>query len=234
MKNYRLEAILLAAAIAIVGGCLYAGLSTLSNRDRAVSVRGLAEREVKADHVIWPVVYKTTGNNLAAIYADLAQAEQRITAFLTKGGVKKDDISTDAPQIVDLNADRYSQQQPGRDRYTVTYIVTVSSAEVDKVRQLMSQVGDLLKEGIAISAGEYDSKVQYEFTGLNQIKPEMIEQATRNAREAAQKFAADSDSELGKIKRATQGLFTIEDRDQYTPYIKKVRVVTSVDYYLES
>lgn len=98
----------------------------------------------------------------------------------------------------------------------------------------MSRVGELLKQGIAISAGDYGSQVEYEFTSLNKIKPAMIEEATRNAREAAAKFASDSGSELGKIKNATQGLFSIENRDQYTPYLKKVRVVTSIDYYLDS
>ena len=98
----------------------------------------------------------------------------------------------------------------------------------------MSRMGELLKQGIAISANDYDTRVQYEFTSLNKIKPQMIEEATKNAREAAEKFAKDSDSKLGKIKNASQGLFTIEDRDPSTPYIKKVRVVTSVDFFLEN
>ena len=110
----------------------------------------------------------------------------------------------------------------------------MATKKVELVRQLLTQVGELLKEGIAISGGDYDSRVQYEFTSLNLIKPEMIEEATRNAREAAEKFAADSGSELGKIQTANQGLFSINDRDQYTPYIKHVRVVTSVNYYLEN
>ena len=98
----------------------------------------------------------------------------------------------------------------------------------------MSRMRELLKQGIAISAGDYGSQVEYEFTSLNKIKPQMIEEATKNAREAAAKFAADSDSRLGKIKSAEQGYFSIENRDQYTPHIKKVRVVTSVNYFLEN
>lgn len=178
---------------------------------------------------------QTTGNDLQAIHAEINRANGVISAFLRRNGVKPDEISVSAPQIVDLRADRYNAQAEGtRDRYNVTSVITVASHQVDRVRSLMSRVGELLREGIAISDGGYENRVEYEFTSLNSIKPKMIEEATRNAREAARQFATDSDSELGKIKKATQGLFSIESRDQYTPYIKKVRVVTSVDYFLNS
>lgn len=235
MKNYRIEAIILAFGTLVLGLFIYLGLSAFASKDRVVSVRGLAEREVKADHVIWPITYKTTGNDLQAIYANLNTVTPRIEAFLTQNGISRNDISVGAPQIIDLRADRYASSENAlRDRYNVTTVITVSSGQVDKVRSLMSRIGELLKQGIAISAGDYDTQVKYEFTSLNKIKPQMIEEATKNAREAAVKFANDSESKMGKIKSATQGLFTIDDRDQYTPYIKNVRVVTSVDYYLEN
>ena len=98
----------------------------------------------------------------------------------------------------------------------------------------VNHVGDyLLKQGIAITGGDYKYNVSYEFPGLNEVKPRMIEEATKNARAAAEKFAKDSDSELGKIRNASQGQFSISDRDAYTPYIKSVRVVTTVNYYLK-
>jgi hypothetical protein len=97
----------------------------------------------------------------------------------------------------------------------------------------MIRQSDLLKQGIAITGGDYRFSTQFLFTGLNDIKPQMIEEATKNARASAEKFAADSDSELGKIRTANQGQFTISDRDANTPYIKSVRVVTTVDYYLK-
>ena len=118
-------------------------------------------------------------------------------------------------------------------RYNVTAVITVTSIQVDLVRQLISEQGELLKQGIAITGGDYRYNVQYDYTDLNRIKPQMIEEATKNARAAAEKFASDSDSELGKIKHAYQGQFTITDRDSNTPYIKNVRVVTTIDYYLE-
>lgn len=234
MKNYRIESVILAVGLALLGLCVYWGLCGLAQRDREVSVRGLAEREVMADHVIWPIVYKTTGNDLQALYDDINTANNKIVSFLKRNGVKAEEINVGAPQIIDLRADRYNERQSERDRYNVTSTLTVSTSQVETVRGLIPRMGELLREGVAISAQEYGMTPQYEFQSLNKIKPEMIEEATKNAREAAEKFAKDSESSLGKIKNATQGLFSIEDRDQFTPYIKKIRVVTSVDYYLKS
>lgn len=234
MKNYRIESVILAVGLALLGLCVYWGLCGLAQRDREVSVRGLAEREVMADHVIWPIVYKTTGNDLQALYDDINTANNKIVSFLKRNGVKTDEINVGAPQIIDLRADRYNERQSERDRYNVTSTLTVSTSQVETVRGLIPRMGELLREGVAISAQEYGMTPQYEFRSLNKIKPGMIEEATKNAREAAEKFAKDSESSLGKIKNATQGLFSIEDRDQFTPYIKKIRVVTSVDYYLKS
>ena len=223
----------MAAGLAVLGFFVYLGLGSLAERDRVVSVRGLAEREVKADRVIWPIVYKTTGNDLQALYARLNDVGETITQFLVANQVPDSAISLSAPQIVDLRADRYNTNRTA-DRYNVTLVTTVTTDKVDLVRSLMPRMGELLKSGIAISVGDYDSQVRYEFNGLNRIKPEMIEQATRNAREAAQQFAKDSESKLGKIKSASQGLFTVDSRDQYTPHIKRVRVVTSVNFYLDN
>ncbi len=234
MKTYRTEAVILAIGLTLTGFFVYLGFSTFAQRDRVVSVRGLADREVTADPVIWPLIYKTTGNDLQALYEDINAANGKIRDFLTRNGIKEADISVSAPQIIDRRADRYEDAQRVTERYNVTSTLTVSTSQVGKVRTLMPRMGELLKEGVAISAGDYGVNVQYEFRNLNSIKPAMIEEATRNAREAAHKFAADSESDLGKIKNASQGLFTIDNRDQYTPYIKRIRVVTSIDYYLKS
>ncbi len=232
MKNYRIEAAIIAAGIAISGIFLWLGLKSATEQERVVSVRGLAEREVAADHVTWPIVYKTTGNDPQALYADINTANAKIKQFLIKNGIKEADISTAAPQITDRWANDYNTDT--RERYNITSIITVASKDVEKVRQLMPRMGELLKEGVAISEGGYGTSVTFEFNGLNDIKPSMIEEATKNARLAAEKFASDSGSELGKIKSASQGYFDISDRDSYTPHIKVVRVVTSVDYFLES
>lgn len=233
MKKFRIEALILALGIVVLGLCINHGLSLVGKQDRVVSVRGLAEREVMADRVIWPVVYNTVGDNLTQLYDNLNRANARIKSYLRQNGISDKEMSTGAPQVVDLWADRYNTNRPVN-RYNLTSTITVTTSKVDKVRQLISNSGELLKEGLAISTGDYNSRVQYEFTSLNKIKPRMIEEATRNAREAGEKFAKDSESKLGKIKNASQGLFTITDRDSYTPYIKNVRVVTMVDYYLDN
>ena len=231
MKHYLWETFILALGLAVLGQFVYRGLDSLGDRERVVAVRGLAEREVKADRVIWPVVYKTTGNDLPALYGQLNDVGAKIRNFLVQNGIPATDISTGAPEIVDLRADRYNTNRVA-DRYNVTLVTTVVTGKVDEARNLMSRMGELLKSGIAISANDYGNQVQYEFNGLNAIKPAMIEEATHNARKAAEQFAKDSESELGKIKSASQGLFTVSDRDSYTPYVKRVRVVTTVNFYL--
>ena len=130
MKNYRIEAIILAIGTLMLGVFIYWGLSAFAAKDRVVDVRGLAEREVKADKVIWPITYKTTGNDLQTIYTDLNNVNDRIAIFLTSNGVAKTDISVGAPQIVDLRAERYGSADDikTRDRYNVTSIITVSSS----------------------------------------------------------------------------------------------------------
>lgn len=222
----------LAVGLVGLGLCVRSGLDSFSARDRVVDVRGLCEREVPANHVTWPIVSKEVGNDLQTLYAKVSATNNAIVSFLKANGIDESEISISAPQMVDVQANMYVSQDV-RYRYNLTTVVTVSSSKVDQVRSLISRQGELMKEGVAVVQGDYDNRTIYEYTELNTIKPEMIAQATENAREAAKKFAEDSDSKIGKIKSARQGQFTIEDRDPYTPYIKKVRVVTSLAYYLE-
>lgn len=233
MKNLRIESAILAVGLALLGVFVYNGINSLAKRDRVVSVRGLAEKEVQADRVIWPLAYKTVGDDLGSVYRDISSANKKIQTFLIKNGIKASDITNGAPQVNDLWTNEY-RDNVNRQRYNATSVTTVSSSDVAKVRALMIRTGELLSQGIAIAPNDYNYPIQFDFTSLNKIKPQMIEQATKNAREAAEKFAKDSESKLGKIKSAQQGLFSIEDRDSNTPYIKEVRVVTTVDYYLDN
>ena len=233
MKNLRIESAILAVGLALLGVFVYNGINSLAKRDRVVSVRGLAEKEVQADRVIWPLAYKTVGDDLGSVYRDISSANKKIQSFLIKNGIKASDITNGAPQVNDLWTNEY-RDNVNRQRYNATSVTTVSSSDVAKVRALMTRTGELLSQGIAIAPNDYNYPIQFDFTSLNKIKPQMIEQATKNAREAAEKFAKDSESKLGKIKSAQQGLFSIEDRDSNTPYIKEVRVVTTVDYYLDN
>ena len=234
MKNFCIEAFIIAVGLVSLGYSIGNGIESYTESNRVVSVRGLAEREVKADHVIWPIVYKTTGNDLVGIYEHLNHVSKELCKFLNTNQLSEKDYTIGAPKISDLWAERYaSDDVKKRDRYTATLIVTVSTDKVDEVLSLRKGVGELMKQGIALTEDDWSNQIQFDFTSLNDIKPQMIEEATKNAREAAEKFAKDSDSDLGKIKSATQGLFTIENRDQYTPQMKKIRVVTSVNYSLE-
>ncbi len=233
MKNFRMEAAILAFGLIVLGISLHHGIAIYGERDRSVSVKGLAEMEVPADKVTWPLVYKSLGNDLNVLYNDLKKSNQTIVQYLKSKGISDEEISINAPEIIDLKAERYVSNQETPYRYNVTSVIIVTSNKVDLVRTLISEQGELLKQGIAVAGGDYRFNVQYEYTGLNSIKPQMIEEATKNAREAAQKFAKDSDSGLGKIRHASQGQFSISDRDANTPYIKKIRVVTTIDYYLE-
>ena len=233
MKNFRMEAAILAFGLIVLGISLHHGIALYGERDRSVSVKGLAEMEVPADKVTWPLVYKSLGNDLNVLYNDLKKSNQTIVQYLKSKGISDEEISINAPEIIDLKAERYVSNQETPYRYNVTSVIIVTSNKVDLVRTLISEQGELLKQGIAVAGGDYRFNVQYEYTGLNSIKPQMIEEATKNAREAAQKFAKDSDSGLGKIRHASQGQFSISDRDANTPYIKKIRVVTTIDYYLE-
>lgn len=232
MKSFRWEALIMASGLIILGLLLKTGLDNFSGRERIVNVKGLSEMEVPADKVTWPLVFKELGNNLSDLYEKINANNKAVVAFLKSNGLTDGDISVNAPEIIDMQAERYNTTPP-QYRYNVTSVITVNSSQVDLVRKLIGNQGELLRQGIAVTGGEYRYNTVYYFTGLNDIKPRMIEEATRNARAAAEKFAKDSDSRLGKIKNASQGQFTITDRDENTPYIKNVRVVTTVNYFLK-
>lgn len=218
--------------VGLVVGALLLGNAIKATRadDRIVSVKGLCEREVKADNVICPFAYKEGGDDLQQLYKTIERKNAIIIDFLKEAGIAEEEISVAAPKVVDTRTEWSGSQN--RYAYIVTSVVTVCTDKVDEIIALQSQQGALLQQGIATTSG-WEYPTVYSFTKLNEIKPAMIETATRNARETAEKFAADSDSKLGKIKRATQGQFSINDRDSNTPYMKNVRVVTSVDYYLK-
>lgn len=219
--------------LVILGVMIPTAVMKYRSFDRTVNVKGLCEKEVRADKVIWPIVYKVMSDNVQSIYSQTDVSNAVIVDFLLAGGVTQDEITVSVPQISDKLANEYGDNNRAF-RYIAKNVVTVCTSDVDKVLALMSSQADLLKKGVVVAGNDWENPVEFKYEGLNEIKPQMIEEATRNARETAQKFAQDSDSSLGKIKTANQGTFTIEDRDSNTPYIKKVRVVTSVTYYLNN
>jgi hypothetical protein len=223
---------LVCVGLVLLGAFASQGIVRLRALDRVVTVKGLSEREVPADIAIWPIKFSDAANDLGALSASIQKKNTLVVQFLEENGFGEDEITTSAPSINDRQAQGYVGSQPSEFRYYGSSVITVYSTQVDAVRRAMARVVDLGKQGIAISGQEYDARTEFLFTGLNAIKPEMIEEATKNAREVAEKFAADSQSRLGKIKTAQQGQFSINDRDSTTPHIKKVRVVSTLTYYL--
>ena len=216
-----------------MGLSINSAIKAFVNKERVVSVKGLAEIEVEANKVTWPIAFKEVGNDVQQLYKSINEKSKVVVAFLKENGIADSEISVNPAEVVDMDAERYSNNN-NQYRYISTSVITVTSTNVKLVRKLISEQTALLQKGVVVTGSDYRYNVNYEFTGLNDIKPGMIEEATKNARAAAEKFAKDSDSKLGKIKRANQGQFSIYDRDINTPYIKTVRVVTSIDYYLNN
>jgi len=221
----------IAIGLAVLGYFILTSVKYYKSRDRVVNVKGLAEKEVKANIAIWPIAYKQVGNNLTFLYDEMEKKQLMIKDFLIESGFDKNEISSGQFVAKDRAADAYSNPNL-KFRYVLKNTITVYTKKVELARNTMNKIGDLGKKGVAIEPQDWDNRTEFLFTGLNEIKPEMVEEATGKAREVALKFAKDSDSKLGKIKSAYQGQFSIFDRDSNTPHIKKVRVVTTMEYYL--
>ncbi len=222
-------------ALGLVVASLILGNSLIRFKklDRSVVVKGLAEMEVHANVAVWPITFSEASNNLSELQSTLDRKQKIILDFLSVGGFSKEEISIGMVNITDHQANIYGGNDRSAEfRYIGRAQMTVNTKKTDLMTKAISRLTDLVGQGIVLNQDQYESRVQYLFTDLNSIKPSMIESATKNAREAAEKFASDSKSQVGKIKKATQGLFSIEDRDVNTPQIKIVRVVTNVEYYL--
>lgn len=235
-KQFVRESAIIAAGILLglftLGISLKAAIDRFTDKDRRVTVKGLAEKEVDADKVTWPIQTKEIGNDLPALYSKINSTTAAIKRFLTSNGIKESEISVNAPTVIDLNAERYGENYRSY-RYNITSTIIVTSQNVKLVRSLINRQGELLPQGIAIVDGGYENPIKYEFVAFRDMKPEMMTEAIKNAEKTAQQFAENSNSKLDKIVNADQGQFSIDNRDENTPYIKKVRVVTTITYSLK-
>lgn len=222
--------VILGLCIALAGVAIGIGIYKGRASDRFVTVKGLAEREVKADLAIWPITFRVTGNDLGVLQRDIDAGRAAVTSFLLEAGFQKDAISYSVPRINDTQA--FGSNVVTRYRYVADVTVTTRSENVDLVKATMEKSGTLVGKGVALTADNWQTPTEFIYTALNTIKPEMIETATKDARAAAEKFATDSGSEVGKIRSATQGYFSISNRDANSPDVKLIRVVTSVEFYL--
>ena len=220
---------LIAVGLAAAGWLAGDGLVRAREVERSVTVRGLAERDVTADLATWTLDYSTTGSDLPALQAEIDRDTQAILGLLKGAGFGGDEIT-----LGGTNVNEYRNNQ-GVLNVTVRQRLQLRTAKVMQARAAFAHQADLVRRGVALQGG---SGIVYSFTKLNQVKPAMIAEATRDARAGAQQFAHDSGAAVGGIRQATQGYFTVGARDgerddsgQDSPF-QKVRVVTTVDFYL--
>ena len=202
--------------------------------DRHVQVKGLSEREVKADLAVWPINITLTANDLNVLKNSIEQQNKEVYTFFIAQGFSEEELTKGNTNISDAYANIYNNNARNTTfRYLAKSEFTVRTSDIEKLQKALAESLSLMSEGIILESKNTWRPVEYIFTGLNELKPSMIEEATKNARAVAEKFARDSDSQVGEIRMARQGLFTINDRDQNTPQVKIVRVVSTIEFRLE-
>ncbi len=205
--------------------------------NNTVTVKGLAEQEVVSDLAIWKIKFVATGNDLVATKTDIEKQTAAIVSFLKDNGFEDGEIESGQLETHDIMADAY-RSEPVNTRFILTKTMFLRSTKVTDVASAFAKTGELINQGVVFDS-EYMFPISYIFTGLNEIKPQMLEQATKNAHEAALEFAKSSKSHVGKIHKANQGVFSILPRDETNAsdasqqINKKVRVVSTVEYYLD-
>lgn len=232
------SAIILGVALGYIGFSMQTGLKGFQQANRSVSVKGLAERDAKADTAIWSLPLTATGNDLGTAQATIDDATTKTMSFLKGKGFADTEIKIQKTDVVDMLAQEYRSNDATQSRYIIKQYILVETPKVDAVVAAQGSIGELYKQGVVTASGQ--SQVKYVFNGLNTIKPEMIAEATKNAREGAEQFARDSKAVLGGIRSASQGQFQILPADSefqgdeaQSPK-KKIRVVTSVEYFLKA
>lgn len=226
-KNYILGISLVLAAF-VLGLMMVCTVRTLKSFDDTVTVRGLCEREVPADRVVLRINYTAQDNSLIDLRTTVERNDKAIVELIKQAGISDDEIKYNTANFNDRYDDYYVSSNI-KFRYNAQQTISVFSSNMDAVRKLQNSIdGDLLKHDIISS-----TYASYEYNGLNDIKPSMIAESLEKARESAEEFAKNSHSKIGKMRTASQGYFEIDDLDENTPQIKKIRVVTTVEYYLK-
>lgn len=236
-------ALLLAIGVGLAGWFVAEGLRAHGTADRYVSVKGISEREVKADLAIWPLSFVVGGDDLVEVQRDLERNARLIGAFLTDAGFSEAEIEPQDLRVTDRQAQVYNSGPLSGPRFIASQTIVLRSTEVDRVAELSGGLGRLVSQGVVLGndPNNYSPTTgpSFLFTQLTSIKPEMIAEATANARQGAEQFAADSGAAVGGIRAANQGVFQILPRDDapgiYEPaqLHKKVRVVSTIDFSLE-
>jgi len=228
MDKHFFSALVIAVGVALAGVFIYMGIHQIAYHDRAVTVKGLSQRTVHADYVVWPLKFQVSGNDLTSLSRQLSQVEKTARQFFLDKGFKAEDMSLSNVEV-ENNWANYYERRPEYN-YTISRSLIISTADVERVVSNQGCQAELLAQGVILNS--YAWNTNYQYNGLSDLKPEMIEEATKNARAVAQKFADDAQCALGSIRNASQGQFSIEN-DENQPWMKHVRVVTTVDYYLK-
>lgn len=232
-RSFAVLGILLAAGLAIFGVQIGQAVKKGREFDRYLTVRGLSEREVKATLAIWPIRFAVYAEDLPQLKQTIEKTKSVVQIFLAEQGIAAESISQGLPVISDKSEERSNDEKNTLPRYKAITTLVVRSNKVDVVKQAIQRADALLEKGITLVSNEYGDRTQFLFDGVNEVKPDMIKEATANARVAAEKFAQDSKAKVGAIRRAYQGVLEIDDRDVATPEIKVLRVVTTVDFFFE-
>jgi hypothetical protein len=238
-----IPSLILALGVAVGGLLVGSGFARGRAAERYVTVKGVSEREVRADLAIWPIHLLGADNDLAAANAKLAHSVAGVRAFLVRHGVDTNQVQIADFAVADASANQYNNaERRVANRYVVHETLIVRSTNPDAILSASQEISELAVIGVTISSANGDyaggSGPNFLFTGLNKLKPDMIADATARAREAATQFARDSRSDLGAIRQANQGVFEILPRDQVpgisesSQIAKVVRVVSTIDYYL--
>lgn len=224
---------------------LGAALLKFKQSDRYVTVKGLVERDVAADLAVWPLRFSVAGNDLGALQQQIQQQEGEVIAFLKSSGLSDNEIISNGLSVFNREAVEYSSQGAGQPKYTLKASLVARSNNVGAVSKASQSSSALIAKGVALQQDECNPGPVYSFTKLNEIKPDMLAEATKNARSAAEQFAVSSGSKVGSIRLANQGVFSVIDRDRASEgsdngscgkpsdLNKRVRVVTTLDYYLQ-
>jgi len=245
VKPFALLGALLALGMIVGGMLLGMKVRDFKRADRYVEVKGLVERTVKSDSATWPITFSETGDQLPTVFAATEKDKDAVMQFLATQGFTPQSISVGSISVTDKTTNQFGNNSSGP-RFMVQETVTVTSGDVDRVAAANAKTEDLVKAGIVVQSTQGQPSVTYTFNGLNALKPDMITEATKNARDSASRFAADSGSKVGEIRSANQGVFSISaanagsatgdegvaDTSGDGSIMKKVRVVSTIDYYL--
>ena len=231
-----LPAFLVGLGVALAGWAIGCGIHQISAVQRSVAVRGFAEREVKSDLAIWNIGYVASGNDLASIQDKIESDGNLIRDYLQRNGITAKEIIELPTSMTDLLSRDYRPEGATQSRYIVNAGLRVRSDKVDIISKLSgAQIGILIKSGVTLRESQ---PPVFLYTKLKDIKPQMVAEASEDARKAALQFAKDSKAHLGGMKSASQGVFQFLPRDQADgvqesyEINKTARVVTTVNYFL--